>query len=86
MLLDFAERVARQLVDNDEGTRDFEGREFFPAPGFQIRRIDVARCHHIRDRDFAPHAIGRGRHRSLGHAVLLLEELLDLPGIDVEAA
>ena len=46
----------------------------------------AARCDYISHGNFAAHSIGRGSHRGFGHAVLLLEELLDLSRIDVEAA
>ncbi len=86
VLLHFAERVARQLIHQDEGARHFERCQLLAADGFQVGRIDRARHHHVGHGNFATHAIGRRCNRGFGNALLFLQELFDLPGIDVEAA
>src|SRR3984957_10083666 len=86
MLLNFAERVARQLVHQNERAGHFEGRQLLAANGFEISRIDIARYYHVGHGYFATHAIGRGCYRCLSDTVLLLEEFFDLPGIDVKTA
>ena len=69
---------------NERGT--LNDASFSRQRASKIARIDAARCDHIGHGDFAAHAIGRGCHRGFRDAVLLLEELLDLARIDVEAA
>src|ERR1700676_5100240 len=85
MLLYFSERVARELFDDDEGSRDFERGELFAAAGFQIGRIDGAGGNDIGHGDFATDTVGRGGGGRLRDAILLLEKLLDLARIDVES-
>ena len=78
MLLDFAERVAGQFVDQDERARHFKRGEFLAAHGFEVAQIDGARRDYICYRDFAAHAVGSSGHGGFGDAILLLQELLDL--------
>jgi len=66
MFLDLAERVAGQLVDENERSRNLERREFFTAGCLEILHIDGARGDYVSDRDFATYAIGRGSDGSFG--------------------
>src|SRR5579862_8541561 len=86
VLLDFSERVARKLLDQNELARDFEGRKFFAAAGFEIGGIERAGGDDIGDRNFATNTIGRSGDGGLGDTLLLFQKLFDLPGINVEAA
>jgi hypothetical protein len=87
MLLDLAQRVAWQFIDNLKAARNFEGGQVLTADGVQSACVNRSITQDQKGyRDLASHGVSLGSDGGFGNARLFHQELLDLAWVNVEAA